>query len=67
MSRKMIDPSVADELLWDSLSIELRSAVERLFHVGKRVHDELDRAYARGYRAGFNAQLPDDIKMMVAK
>lgn len=63
----MNDPSVADELLWDSLSIELRSAVERLFKVPKRFHDDLERAYARGYRAGFNAQLPDDVRLMVSK
>ena len=45
-------PTVADELLWDTLSIELQATLKRLFYVGVRTQEQLEAAYARGYSAG---------------
>ncbi len=65
MSRNL--PSVEDVLWFEGLPIELQARVERLFQDRRHLSSLLNDAFSRGYRAGFNAQLPDDLKLRITK
>ena len=46
--------NVADSLWYDTLTVEQKRALERLFPDRRHLSDALDDAYVRGYRQGIN-------------